>query len=227
MKKIIIFLIIFNLSDIVHAQIKDVKTRNFAIGLNISPILFYHFENSDSRSIRNKYNFQTGINLFYCINLKSSRFGLSSGVIFGKKSFEETYHDGGVLAKASHNYSVIKIPVLIDYSFKFKSSVIGVGLGINFNFFQNAEYEPVYNFGLYGNDFPGDLQFDPYKELVVFINLEHSIFNINYSLNIQPFFLYNLNQPIFFKESFYNLGKTAFGLNLILKKHFKPLKLKR
>ena len=72
----------------------------------------------------------------------------------------------------------------------------------NFNFFQNAEYEPVYNFGLYGNDFPGDLQFDPYKELVVFINLEHSIFNINYSLNIQPFFLYNLNQPIFFKESF-------------------------
>jgi len=226
MKKFIFVFTIIIMAVKLAAQDKVDINNNFALGISISPVLLYSFDHSNVRSVRNKYNFQTGIGVYYYKNLASGRIGLSSGVNFGTKRFETNYHDGGALTKASHYYSFIIIPALINYSIKIRNNYIGIGIGLNFNYFISAKYEPEYNDGSGEYDFPGELSFDPFKELVVYVVIEPTILKSNYTIGIQPFFLCNLNQPIFFRESFYNLGKTAVGLNLILKKHFKPLKLK-
>ena len=223
MTKIIIFVLLF-LPNLLSAQNQKVKSHQIALELNFAPISYYLFDQTISVNTTNKYNFQAGVSFSYYKSIQKNRIGFTAGLNYGTKNFKQVNSDTnqGLFNHCSHHYSLLKIPLMIDYAYSFERISAGGGLGLNLNYFLKGlcDYECVYNNGNTVDEFPDDLKFESFRELVAFISIEYLFRKSEFALEIRPYISCNLNDPMFFSKGYYNLGKTVIGLNLVLKKYF-------
>jgi hypothetical protein len=221
--KIALFILLF-LPNLLSAQNQKEKSNQVAIELNFAPVSFYLFDQTTSINTTNKYNFQVGVSFSYYKSVQKNSIGFTTGLNYGTKNFKQVNLDTNqvLFHHCSHYYSLLKIPLMIDYAYNFGHISAGGGLGLNLNYFLKGlcDYECVYNNGNTVDEFPDDLKFESFREFVAFISIEYLFQKSEFALEIRPFIAHDLSDPMFFSKGYYNLGKTMIGLNVVLKKYF-------